>query len=86
MCRIFARSLLDAEMAILGAPPEQYKDYACAIRLEYAWVSDADYRVGRRAVLERFPARPRIFRTETLFAEREAAARRNLAAEIAGLG
>jgi predicted metal-dependent HD superfamily phosphohydrolase len=75
--------LVDADLAILGAPPEMYKVYARAIRREYAWVPDADYRVGRRAVLQRFLDRPRIFGTESLYQERELAARRNLAAEIA---
>ncbi len=76
---------LDADLAILGTPPDKYKDYARAIRQEYAWVPEPDYRSGRRAVLEGFLARPRIFATPAMFEEREAAARRNLAAEIAEL-
>jgi predicted metal-dependent HD superfamily phosphohydrolase len=80
-----AQLLVDADLAILGAPPDDYKEYASAIRHEYAWVPEADYRAGRRAVLQQFLSRPRIFLTASLFAEREAAARRNLAGEIADL-
>jgi predicted metal-dependent HD superfamily phosphohydrolase len=76
---------LDADLAILGTSPEEYNEYARAIRKEYAWVSEADYRAGRRAVLERFLARPRIYGTPGVIADREAVARRNLAAEIADL-
>jgi predicted metal-dependent HD superfamily phosphohydrolase len=49
-----SRSLLDADLAILNAEANQYWDYANAIRQEYAWVTDAEYRVGRQAVLEKF--------------------------------
>jgi predicted metal-dependent HD superfamily phosphohydrolase len=80
-----AQRLLDADLAILGSPPEKYKEYARAIRREYAWVPEPDYRAGRRAVLRQFLGRPRIFATEELFGRLEDAARRNLAGEIAEL-
>jgi predicted metal-dependent HD superfamily phosphohydrolase len=79
-------TLHDADLAILGASEVRYARYAADVRKEYAWVPDADYRAGRREVLETFLARPRIYRTEALFAEGEEAARRNLAGEIAALG
>ncbi|HEY8505593.1 MAG TPA: hypothetical protein VIL46_13495 [Gemmataceae bacterium] len=78
--------LLDADLAILGAPAERYRRYADAVRQEYAWVPDAQYRAARARVLESFLQRPRIYRTDRLHAEREEAARRNIAAEIAQLG
>ncbi len=74
--------LLDADLAILGAGEARYRRYADAIRKEYAHVPDAAYRAGRAAVLVKFLARPRLFRTDALFLEAEAAARTNLAAEI----
>jgi predicted metal-dependent HD superfamily phosphohydrolase len=77
--------LLDADLAIFGASPERYQRYAAAIRREYAWVPEADYRAGRSRVLSHFLARPRIFRTDAMFAEGEAAARANLRAEVAAL-
>ncbi len=77
--------LLDADLAILGAGEARYRRYAEAIRREYAHVPDAAYRAGRAAVLERFLARSRLYRTDALFLEAEAAARGNLAAELADL-
>jgi predicted metal-dependent HD superfamily phosphohydrolase len=79
------QQLLDADLAILGENEPVYDAYAAAIRREYDWVSDADYRAGRRAVLERFLARPRIYFTERMYTARDARARANLAREIAAL-
>jgi predicted metal-dependent HD superfamily phosphohydrolase len=78
--------LLDADLAILGAAPERYDRYARAIRREYAWVPEADYRAGRGRVLQGFLDRARIFRTERLFQEGEGPARENLRREIEALG
>lgn len=80
------RRLLDADLAILSADATAYDAYAAAIRREYAWVAEADYRAGRRAVLGRFLARPRLYLTETAFREGEARARANLAREVVALG
>lgn len=77
--------LLDADLAILAAPGEQYDAYAAAIRREYAWVSDGDFRAGRRRILEAFLARPRIYHTPAMRQQGEARARANLAREVAGL-
>jgi predicted metal-dependent HD superfamily phosphohydrolase len=77
-----AQVLIDADLAILGASESAYRAYADQIRREYAWVPESDYRMGRRQVLERFLARPRIFH---LLAHLEDPARRNIAAEVARL-
>jgi predicted metal-dependent HD superfamily phosphohydrolase len=77
-----AQVLLDADLAILGASESEYWDYAEMIRREYAWVPEADYRQGRRRVLQSFLSRPRLFH---LLHHLEASARRNIAAEIAQL-
>jgi predicted metal-dependent HD superfamily phosphohydrolase len=73
--------LLDADLAILGATEPRYDAYAQAIRQEYAWVPEEQYRAGRRQVLERFLRRERIFLTEEWFATLERPARRNLTRE-----
>lgn len=73
--------LLDADLAILSTEPEHYQRYAAAIRKEYFWVTDEDYRIGRSRVLESFLHRDRIYSTPTMQA-REAIARRNLDAEL----
>lgn len=77
--------LHDADLAILGAIEARYARYADDIRKEYAWVPEADYRAGRRKVLESFLARERIYRTDVMFAEGEEAARRNMTAEVSSL-
>jgi Protein kinase domain len=77
-----AQVLLDADLAILGASQSDYQAYAERIRCEYAWVPEPEYRKGRREVLKRFLARPRIFH---FLSQLEEPARQNLAAEIARL-
>lgn len=79
-----ASAFLDADLAILGSAEVRYQRYAADIRREYDWVPDNAYRAGRRAVLEGFLTRERIYRTDTMREEGEAAARRNLTAELAG--
>lgn len=73
--------LHDADLAILGASETRYARYAADVRKEYDWVSEADYRAGRRKVLDSFLSRERIYRTEVMFVEGEEAARRNMQAE-----
>ncbi len=80
-----AALLLDLDLAILGASPAAYQAYAAAIRREYAWVPEPDYRRKRAALLARFLQRTRLYLTAPFFARHEAAARANLAAEIAAL-
>ncbi len=75
-------AFLDADLAILGAAEARYARYAADIRREYGWVPENQYRVGRRAVLEGFLKRERIYRTAVMFEEGEESARRNLMAEI----
>jgi predicted metal-dependent HD superfamily phosphohydrolase len=79
---IEGKALLDADLSILSAPQAEYDGYAAAIRREYAWVPEADYRAGRAGILERFLTRQRIYHSPVMD---EAAARRNLAREIAAL-
>jgi len=77
--------LADADLAILGADPDRYARYATDVRAEYAHVPDDAWASGRAAVLRGFLERPRIYRTERAHAALDAAARRNLAAELATL-
>jgi predicted metal-dependent HD superfamily phosphohydrolase len=79
------RLFLDADLAILGAPEDQYNSYARAIRREYAWVPDPAYRSGRGSVLRNFLRRPRLYFTDAMFAAREGQARANLEREIRAL-
>ena len=76
---------LDADISILGSSKEKYKTYAAAIRQEYAWLSDAEYRLGRTKILTNFLARERVYTTEFLFNKLEKQARLNMEAEITAL-
>lgn len=80
-----AALLLDMDLSILGAPDEAFDAYEAAVRREYGWVSDADWRVGRAAVLRNFLARPRIFHTDIFVARFEAQARANMERSLAAL-
>ncbi|MEV8527542.1 MULTISPECIES: hypothetical protein [unclassified Streptomyces] len=75
--------LCDADLAILAAHPEAYAAYAAAVREEYAFVPQDLFRAGRADVLRQLLALPRLFRTPHGERAWEAAARENLAAELA---
>lgn len=77
--------LLDADLAILGAPAAAYDAYAAAVRREYAHVPELAYRAGRAQVLTRFLQRPAIFQTPVMRQTHEAAARANVARELRAL-
>jgi predicted metal-dependent HD superfamily phosphohydrolase len=77
--------LLDSDLAILAAPPPRYDEYARAIRQEYGWVPEEEYRAGRRRVLDGFLRRGRLYRTEQMFRACEPPARANLRREIDAL-
>ncbi|MEO6124943.1 MAG: hypothetical protein ABIR32_14660 [Ilumatobacteraceae bacterium] len=77
--------LLDADLAILGATPDDYATYVGDVRAEYSFVGDERWRAGRADVLCSFLDRERIFATSTMLIERESRARANLAAELAAL-
>ncbi len=77
--------LLDIDLAILGAPKAIYRSYTEAIRMEYGWVPDEMYRVGRAGVMTKFMERPRIFFTDDFFDKFEVRARENLSQELDSL-
>lgn len=74
--------LLDADLAVLAADADAYAEYAAAIRREFAHVPDFLYRRGRAAFLREMLERPTIYRTDAGRARFEAAARRNIRAEL----
>ncbi|MFD3575247.1 hypothetical protein [Streptomyces sp. NPDC058644] len=79
-------TLCDADLAILAAAPDAYAAYAAAVREEYAFVPDEDFRAGRAEVLRQLLSLPRLFRTPHGAAEWEGPARANLATEMELLG
>ena len=77
--------LIDADLAILGASPDQYARYVADVRAEYAHVSAADWRTGRGGVLRKLLARTHIYFTRAMSEARETTARANLTAELSTL-
>lgn len=73
---------LDFDLAILGAPRDVYQQYRAAIRREYEWVPEQDYRTGRAKVLRRFLDRPALYFTPWMASRFEASARYNLRSEL----
>ena len=78
---LLATALLDADLAILGAPEEQYAAYARGVREEYAKYPEDVWREGRIAVLERMLARE-LYRSEAARTRWANAATANLTAEL----
>ena len=74
--------LLDADLATLAADCDEYDQYAEAIRQEFAFVPEEQYRIGRCRVLQSFLARDRIFLTQPMYNQHEQAARHNIQREI----
>ncbi|GAB2810867.1 hypothetical protein GCM10022221_05370 [Actinocorallia aurea] len=77
--------LCDADLAILAAEEAAYTAYTAAVRAEYSFVPDEYFALGRTAVLEQLLGLPALFHTESARARFDAAARANLAAELATL-
>ncbi|HWG28143.1 metal-dependent phosphohydrolase [Actinospica sp.] len=80
-----AAVLLDADLAILGADPERYADYARAVREEYREIPDAVFRPARARILAELLSAPTVYRTPSARARFESRARANVAGEIATL-
>ena len=74
--------LLDADLAILGAPPLTYWRYVDAVRAEYSFVDDSGWTEGRSAVVRSLLERPHIFTTAAMRASHEPQARLNLVEEL----
>jgi predicted metal-dependent HD superfamily phosphohydrolase len=77
--------IVDIDLSILGREPEVFDFYDRAIRLEYAFVPEDKYRVGRTAVLNQFLNRPQIYSTPYFQLQHETQSRVNLIKAIAAL-
>ena len=77
--------LLDADLAILGAPATTYRDYREWVRAEHHAFPDSLYHAGRLNFLRATLARSRIFLTPLFQAAYEVQARENLAGEVRSL-
>lgn len=77
-----AALMCDIDLAILGQNRERFQTYEQAIRAEYAWVPEADYKKGRSQFLKTFLQRPHIYTTPVFQTRFEETARQNLQASI----
>jgi predicted metal-dependent HD superfamily phosphohydrolase len=77
--------LCDADLAILAAGPERYREYTAGVRRDYDFVPEDEFRAGRLAVLEELLSRESLFRTAYARQAWDSPARENLSAEIAVL-
>lgn len=75
-------ALSDADLAILAAPAERYAEYVASVRAEYAHVSDADFALGRAAILRDLLTKPHLFHTAYACEHWESPARANVEAEL----
>ena len=75
--------LCDADLAILAAPPDRYASYVDGVRAEYSHVPDADFAVGRAAVMRDLLEKPSLFHTPAARDRWEEAARANIERELA---
>lgn len=71
--------LLDFDLAILGTGEEEFDAFDRKVRLEYEWVDDEAWRIGRAAVMRSFAGRPTIYFTKEFRDSHEDKARKNIA-------
>lgn len=76
----------DVDLASLAARATKFDANTAAIRSEYAWASDEQWRAGRVAFFKEVLARPAIYFTPSLHQRWEAPARQNLQRGLAAMG
>jgi predicted metal-dependent HD superfamily phosphohydrolase len=74
--------MADIDLSILGAQPHIFEQYDAAIRREYSWVPEQQFRQGRVQVLKSFLERARIYTTASFVEQYEEQARINLRRKI----
>lgn len=75
---IDSQVLVDIDLSILGRPIEEFDKYEKNIRKEYNFVPDAQFKTGRRAILQEFLNRLTIYSTDFFRQKYEGQARKNL--------
>lgn len=78
-----AQLLVDIDLGILGADTARFAEYEAQIRREYAFVPGWLFRRKRRAILQGFLERPRLYTTPYFHDRLETRARENLARAVA---
>ncbi len=79
------RLIADIDLAILGRKADRFDEYEAAIRREFAWVDEAQFRNERAKALKRFLHQPHIYHTAMFRGRYENTARANLHRSLAKL-
>ncbi len=77
--------LCDADLAVLGGPPDAYSRYVAGVRQDYDHVSASDFTKGRAVVVRRLLTLEPLFHTQRGRDLWDPQARLNLAQELAQL-
>lgn len=76
---------IDADLAILAASPDRFREYERGVRKEYSHVPNILYKIGRKKFLFRMAQRTSIFLDSELKSQLEEPARKNLATAIGNM-
>lgn len=79
------KTLVDIDLAILGATGKKFKQYEQQIRKEYQHLPCSQYQLGRKRVLQYFLQQSPLFKTKYFYQQFEQQAKRNLAMAITNL-
>lgn len=74
--------VVDSDLSILGAGPDDYERYAEGVRLEYRHLEPHEYQAGRSAFLSSMAQRDVIFNTEPAHARWHGRAVSNMNSEL----
>lgn len=77
--------LCDADLSVLGLPPDRYARYTADVRSEYAALPEPAFLAGRKSVVAGLLERPRLFATPAGRVLWEERAHRNLRTELLDL-
>ncbi|MEJ6023742.1 HD domain-containing protein [Ramlibacter sp. PS4R-6] len=80
------QALVDIDLSILGAELARFDESDEQVRREYGHVPEAEWRVGRRRVLQNFLDRERLYGSDDFHSRFEERARENLKRSLARLG
>ncbi len=79
---IDGKLIVDIDLAILGASPEDFEECERAIREEYAHYSESTFKHGRSAILDMINKREDIYETEFFRKKYEKQARENIRSSL----
>lgn len=75
----------DADLSIIGSDEKTYNQYVEEIKLEYYYLSDESYRIGRSKIIKRLLKMDNLYKTPHFYDRYEVQARKNLNSELKSL-